>query len=123
MAGLNKAAELARSGNLPLVEVVEGYYNKRELCDSFGWHPYLVRKFLKPDRIRRVMAWWENPANNYERVLRLRYYEFEYYQAQIKAVEATAEWQQAKARSDRKSARRLSRGDRWPQMNEGSKQQ
>ena len=109
MAGLNTAAELARTGQLPVFEYVEGYYTKFDL-QYRGWNQYLVRKFLRPERIRKVMAWRESREEGYRRELRLRYYEFEYYQTQVEEVERTSEWQKAKARLDRKDERRKKRG-------------
>jgi len=104
MAGINRAAELARTGSLPVVEVDEGYYTRSDLEVHRGWNHYLIRKFLKPDRIRKVMGVWEDRDKNWAKERRVRYYEFEYCETQVAAIEATPEWQKAKTRSDRKAA-------------------
>jgi hypothetical protein len=107
MAGINKCAEQARTGELPVVKVIkggwseDGYRTKKELD---GWNPYLVRKFLKPDRIRQNMREWEN-RETWAKQLFSCGYEYEYSPEQVGAVEATPEWQKAKAKADVKEAR------------------
>jgi hypothetical protein len=106
MAGINKCAEQARTGELPVVKVMEGesskdgYRTKKELV---GWNPYLVRKFLKPDKIRQKMYIWEN-RETWVKELRTSGYEYEYSPEQVRAVEATPEWQKARARAVRKGS-------------------
>jgi hypothetical protein len=106
--GINRVAEQARKGELPVVRVREGepppagHRTKRDLLTlEGGWNAYLVRKFLKPDRIREVYEVGENleTKEKFDWRVSLAY---EYSDEQIAQAETTAEWQKAKAKSDRK---------------------
>jgi hypothetical protein len=116
MSGINRAAERGHTGELPMVTckwdseekctVLEHYVDgvhlprfatKREI----GWGRYLVREFLKPERVRRIIQIYHNPRTG-QPSYKPRYYEYEYSFEQIAAEEATPEWQKAKAKFDKK---------------------
>src|SRR5713226_6409902 len=104
MAGINRIAAQALKGELPVTRVLDtdpppkGFRTKRELG---GWNDYLVRKFLKPDRIRETVHRGENLETKEAVYFRVAL-NYEYGEEQVSAVEATAEWQTAKARFNKK---------------------
>jgi hypothetical protein len=97
--GINRIAEQARKGELPVVKVVvgetslDGYKSRGELR---GWTEHMARKFLKPDRIRQYVL------PSYLRAGRTGY-EYEYSPEQVSAVEATEAWQKANVKANAKA--------------------
>jgi|SRR5579859_335650 len=99
----------AKSGKLPEVNVLQeeegkdGYRTRLELSTKEGgWNEYLIRKFLKPDRIRKTVVRYENLETR-EKSFREINSSFDYSPEQIATVQATPEWQKAKARADKKA--------------------
>ena len=109
MAGINRIAEQKKTGELPSVRVLDtdpppaGFRAKDEIQ---GWNEYLIRKFLKPDRIREVVHRGENLETKQAIYFQKRLI-YEYSDEQIARVEATPEFQKARARAAKKGSVRL----------------
>jgi len=109
MAGINRIAEQKRTGELPVVEVLDtdrppaGFRAKDEI---YGWNEYLVRKFLKPDRIRQVVHRGEDLETKRSIKFQVKLIH-EYSEEQIATVEATPEFRKAQARAAKKGSVRV----------------
>lgn len=91
----------------------EDFFNKRELRLR-AWTDHMIEKFLKPERVLKTLRYekkgWKGKP--YERTANCSR-EYEYSHEKVFAVEATPEWQKAKAKADKRAANPKGRNVRY----------